>query len=364
MDTQQENQTPDMGTNTVELLSVGQTLRAAREKMGLSVNDVANRIKFATRQVESLEADDYAKLPEAAFVRGFVRSYARLLELDAAKLISGLPSSHANTASATQEMKSVEIPMPTELTARRYNIVLLAVGLAIALSVAIFERMHDQKPEVTEQPVVKTNVQTLELPNVTAGGASDQASEQVQGNTAALQQLTPVAAARIAPAAQQVSPPVAVRVPSAPQQPAPQAAARATPVITAVPPQPAQHSSVQAAPHLATASQQSAPISVSKPALTDNVAPADKPQVGADVNSAEHALRLEFDEDSWVEIKDTGEKPLVARIHRAGSLVRLTGKAPLMVTIGNARAVRLFDNGKKINLERYTTAEVAHITLK
>jgi hypothetical protein len=36
----------------------------------------------------------------------------------------------------------------------------------------------------------------------------------------------------------------------------------------------------------------------------------------------------------------------------------------LSVTIGNARAVRLFDNGKKINLERYTTADVAHIKLK
>ena len=50
----------------------------------------------------------------------------------------------------------------------------------------------------------------------------------------------------------------------------------------------------------------------------------------------------------------------VARAVRA----RVSGNAPLMVTIGNARAVRLFDNGRQINLERYTTAEVAHITLK
>jgi hypothetical protein len=44
--------------------------------------------------------------------------------------------------------------------------------------------------------------------------------------------------------------------------------------------------------------------------------------------------------------------------------MRLTGKSPMMVVIGNVRAVRLFDNGKQINLERYTTADVAKVTLK
>ena len=82
MNTQQENQISNIDANSAAALSVGQTLREAREQMGLSVNDVANRIKFAPRQIESLEDDDYGQLHEAAFVRGFVRSYARLLELD------------------------------------------------------------------------------------------------------------------------------------------------------------------------------------------------------------------------------------------------------------------------------------------
>ena len=82
------------------------------------------------------------------------------------------------------------------------------------------------------------------------------------------------------------------------------------------------------------------------------------------INTTEHSLRLEFDEDAWAEIKDANDKVLISRMHPAGSLVRVTGKAPMLVIIGNARAVRLFDNGKKINLERYTTAEVARVKLK
>jgi cytoskeleton protein RodZ len=74
-------------------------------------------------------------------------------------------------------------------------------------------------------------------------------------------------------------------------------------------------------------------------------------------------LRLEFDEDAWVEVKDGSEKILISRMHTAGSLVRVRGKSPLLLTIGNARAVRLFDNGKQVNLERYTSADVARVKL-
>src|SRR5512138_102400 len=74
------------------VLNVGMMLREARERMGLSVQDVAERIKFAPKQVEALEANDFAHLPEAAFLRGFVRSYARMLQLDEAALIAALPA--------------------------------------------------------------------------------------------------------------------------------------------------------------------------------------------------------------------------------------------------------------------------------
>jgi len=324
MDTQQDNQISNITSAVGQPLSVGKALREAREQLGLSVNDVANRIKFATRQIEALEADDYAQLPEAAFVRGFVRSYARLLELDPAHLVSGLPSSHTNTSSV-HEVKSVEIPMPSAFSSRRHNIILLAAGLVIALSVAIFMRLHDRAPEVAE-PVTQTQttVQPLELPNVTDENATAQLPEQNQ---------------------------LAVSAPE--------------PTVTAVPEQatrqPAPQQAVRTAPAQAPVLQQSA----LPKAVTAEPAPvSEQPKVKAEINASVHALRLEFDEDSWVEVKDGNGKILTARMHAAGSLLRVTGKTPLSVTIGNAHAVRLFDNGKNINLERNITADVAHVELK
>ena len=162
MNTQQDHEISNIKSSSEPVLSVGQTLREARERMGLSANDVANRIKFATKQIEWLEADDYIRLPEAAFVRGFVRSYARLLELDAAQLLTGLPSSHVRTSSIP-EVKSVDIPLPSTLNGRRHNIIWLAAALIIAVSVAVFERMHSRspdQPQVGETPTV----QVLDLP--------------------------------------------------------------------------------------------------------------------------------------------------------------------------------------------------------
>jgi len=68
----------------------GRRLRETREAKGLTVADVAHAIKFGVRQIEALEADDYAVLPGVTFIRGAVRSYAKFLKLDGAALVAML----------------------------------------------------------------------------------------------------------------------------------------------------------------------------------------------------------------------------------------------------------------------------------
>ena len=353
MNMQQENQKHDTNSASGHPLSVGNTLREARERLDLNVNDVANRIKFAPRQIEALEADDYARLPEAAFVRGFVRSYARFLGLDPVPLLSSLPSSHTQASSA-HEIKSVEIPMPSVLSARRHNIIWLAAALVIALSLAIFVRTHDRAPEKIES-AAKANVQALELPDKPAETASAQLPEQVPSV-----ESLPVQAAPEAPVPevhQSVEPKIIRSVPTTPTSPQ---SVQAAPVL---PPQPsAQPKVVRSMPFLLP--WQAAPQKPVRVVPAPAPAPPQAPVIDAGIKGAEHSLRLEFDEDAWLEIKEGNDKILLSRKYPADSLVRVTGKAPLLVVIGNARAVRLFDNGKKVNLERYTTAEVAKVKLK
>lgn len=385
MNTQPDDQISSMGSTLQQPFSVGKALREAREELGLSVNDVANRIKFAPRQIESLEADDYVHLPEAAFVRGFVRSYARLLELDSARLLSGLPSSHVQTSSA-QEVKSVDIPLPTAFSARRHNIIWLAAALVIAVSLAIFERFHDRAPEVAE-PVAKTavkstaadstsvtntntSIEPLELPNETAESESAPLPEQAKpaipapaARTAPLPVTKP--AVRAVPVPAPVPAPVAKPAVRAAPAPAPQPAVRAAPAPVAQQSVPAKAARTEPVPQPRPPVSRESARAVPAPAVTAAPAPAsEEPKVNSEVNASEHKLRLELDEDAWVEVKDGSDKILISRMQSKGSLVRVTGKAPLLVIVGNARAVRLFDNGKRINLERYTNAEVARVKLK
>ena len=69
----------------------GHFLRDAREGRNLTVFEVAQFLKFSPRQIEAIEADDYAVLPPGAtFLRGFVRGYAKLLKMDPAPLLAML----------------------------------------------------------------------------------------------------------------------------------------------------------------------------------------------------------------------------------------------------------------------------------
>jgi curved DNA-binding protein CbpA len=60
----------------------GEALRKARESLGLTLVEVSQRTRIRPQQLESIEAENFDRLPERVFVRGFVMSYARELQLD------------------------------------------------------------------------------------------------------------------------------------------------------------------------------------------------------------------------------------------------------------------------------------------
>ncbi len=59
----------------------GELLRQARADLRLSLEDVAQRLRLAPRQITAIENDDFAHLPGPTYVRGYLRSYAQLLGL-------------------------------------------------------------------------------------------------------------------------------------------------------------------------------------------------------------------------------------------------------------------------------------------
>lgn len=67
--------------------TVGDTLRSAREAKGLSVQQVADLTKIKTEHVRDLESGNYKAFAAPVYIRGFVRTYAGILKLDAPRLV-------------------------------------------------------------------------------------------------------------------------------------------------------------------------------------------------------------------------------------------------------------------------------------
>ncbi|MCS7294862.1 MAG: helix-turn-helix domain-containing protein [Chloroflexota bacterium] len=72
------------------MATIGETLRAARERRGLSLSEASRLTRIAPRFLVALEEDDYGALPAPVYARGFLRSYATLLGLDPEPLVAAL----------------------------------------------------------------------------------------------------------------------------------------------------------------------------------------------------------------------------------------------------------------------------------
>jgi transcriptional regulator with XRE-family HTH domain len=74
----------DLGQDTG--LPIGDQLQRAREAMGLSLDDVANRTRIPIRHLQNIEREEWDALPAATYAVGFTRNYANAVGLDGASL--------------------------------------------------------------------------------------------------------------------------------------------------------------------------------------------------------------------------------------------------------------------------------------
>lgn len=324
-------------------LNVGMALREARESQGLSVYDVAERIKFAPKQVEALEANDFAHLPEAPFLRGFVRSYARMLHLDEAALIAALPGEAAKQADARTQ--AVEVAFPTIQSLRRVNVMWLAGALGVALVLGVMVLLHDSEPSVKPSGTVS---EPVALPEAAVSGVAN-AEGQADG--------MPIAAEAGAAKAAEPAKSAAVTTP----------AETSKPVEAVKPAEPGKkHDAVE------LAKKSDLPVagkpSVAAPPKIDGAsAPAvtTKPPVPLEVLKR-RPLHFVFSETTWAEVIDVNGTILLSRTNPAGSEQWVGGprRAPYDISIARPNTVKLYYKGKEIDLSSYAAAKVARLKVE
>jgi cytoskeleton protein RodZ len=118
--------------------TVGQQLRTAREAKGLSASEVAHALKLSVHQVLSLENDDWSSLP-GTIVRGFIRNYARLLNLSSEALMDQLdvlrmPPPQLDISSGT----STALPQTSRVERRDLAVMFFGLMLLILALLAYF----------------------------------------------------------------------------------------------------------------------------------------------------------------------------------------------------------------------------------
>ena len=90
--------------NTACGSSPGAALAAARAAQGLTIENISAKLKLTSFQIKAIEADDFSVLPGTVFARGYVRNYARLLNLDAEPLMLAM-APHGSRVSLPQDAR-------------------------------------------------------------------------------------------------------------------------------------------------------------------------------------------------------------------------------------------------------------------
>ena len=286
--------------------SVGQILREAREAQGVSVDDVAMRLRLMHRQIAAMETDDFGSLGQPVFARGFVRNYARLLNLDPESLVERMappggkaPDPGRIGARHGEEVRSSAASRRSTLLYAGFSVALLALVGAVAYE----WRQEKAAPELVAAREPKRS--------------------------------DPTAATKASPALRETPPPAEPK-PVEKQEPAEKPAEQAP------------SEAPEARPAEAEAPASPEPEAAPEPALPPGV----------------HRLVLRMKAEAWLEVRDGAGRNLVSSLNPAGSERAVRGRPPFELVIGNASQVELTYDGEPVDLEPHMRGEVARFTLK
>lgn len=280
--------------------SVGQQLRLSREGRGLSVGDVSRALKLSFRQVEAIEADDWPNLPCNTILRGFVRNYARLLELNPDGLMATLDGLQMHKTPDLQIASGTPVSIPQEGRADRRDYARVLSGLIILLlAVAAYFLVPSDLLRST----------LITVTNAIQWNTDD------QGNV-------------VAPIVNETKEATAVES-----------------VIAAEP-----LAVVEVFPSVSDSS-----------ASTEPVAEAATPVPPV---SATNVLKFSFAQPSWVEVRDRNGQVIFSQLSQAGSQRDVEGFPPFSLVVGNAAHVSLQYKGKAVDLSKRSKDDVARLSLE
>ncbi len=326
----------------------GDILRRAREAQRISIDVLAANIKVSVAKLEALESGRFAELPDVNFTRALAMTLCRVLKVDPATVLPGLPAARPTT------LVSETPPLNQPFKASR-------------ASMHLFDRSVDWAAFLKPKWLAPAGLLIASVVLYSVPGSSEW-PEQL----AAWFDSAPASAAAEEGASEAM--PSEGSVPDEGQLPLP----AVTPMALASSPAPALASS-QPATGLSASEAASAepagvptlrldtsdtPGAVPVPAGVPVVAAASTPAPAAAVPVANSLLSLRAQQATWVEIKDAQGKRLLGRLIQRDEVVDMSVPPPITLRIGNAAGMTLSFKGQVVDLVPHTRNNVARLELK
>ena len=307
----------------------GESLRQAREVKGWSVAEVATQLNLTPQRLAQIEAGAFDKLPGTTFARGYIRAYAKLLEMDQNRLVMEFDQFTGTDASGSSVHALGRIEEPVRYSQSILRLV--SFLLLLALIGAGFLWWQDQSRPVAS--LADLGVEHVEVEGAdgttqvhSLAEPEDQAVIAAQGNEQSSPLLLPVESGEAPEAASTAEQPAAEAGTAESAQEAP-----AAPV-----------SDAPAAPAPASAVEPATPVAVS---------------------AGQGVLNVQFTADCWTQVTDADGKVLLSALKRSGERIELTGKAPIKLHLGFARGAQVTYNGENVDVTPHISGETARLTL-
>lgn len=310
----------------------GDMLRQAREQLGYSQTDIANRLRLRLSVINDIESNSFDSEKISTFTRGYVRSYAKYVGLDDVAVV-GLLDDYGHSKPKAQEMQSFS--RRTNREAHDSRIMGLTWILAV-IFVGVTAVWWWQNSHLDRDLTPAVDVANIAAPALTEKTATvvEPSAATVKADTATtdatMTDVTPtdVTTSNVTPAAINTD---TVQTPVA-------ATETATEAVTAI------------KPVAAVTTDTATTAAVVTPTAAAEVAVAP-------------ALQLTFAADCWIDIRDANGKRLESGLKTAGQTLAVDGKAPFRVRLGAPSAVKIEIKGQPFDLSRYPAGRPVTLTL-
>ena len=331
----------------------GSQLRKARERQGLEQAKVAARLHLSHSTIQALEWDDYESLPSAVFVQGYLRNYARLVNVDEEAVINAYQELNPSSEHAPLP-KNQPDDVAKELHGdhRLFRILTWTVVLLLGILLFFWWQGRIDLPETESEPAIET-------PDDGLSGFPESAPEtDGRGEPPLSESGSLPETERSSPLTEIDSLPEIEREPL-PAEPEPEQVLSEDPAEAPTDVPAADEVSAQAVSNETDGSPgiESSPV----PVADVPVASTEEPVEAA---VSEGTVAFEFTGSCWIEVRDVTGRARILGVKRDGVRRTLDGRSgPYRVVIGDINAVKVTVNGNDFDLKPFARGKVARFTL-